>query len=267
MVKALAPVLLLALLLFLPGCSQPPKQSIGSYYEIVLENKDCTSGICFSEYMVTDSGLLLRKEIAGNIYNKPKISLAKTTPELAKIELEYVKDGIKQSSYPACSQCTVHHLFYHDSNITAWQGATEQDAGEFVHSARSRSEALFAGSEPQNSVFVQLVYKKMGGPLVDYHIFGDGTVVQEEFSNFDSPLLSARMAKIDSNELNKAISGFFDEKNSTTSPKDCAIRGFEYSSLEAGRGNGAEYKESYVCGVGTSQADIAFNALLALVEK
>ncbi|MFH0817366.1 MAG: hypothetical protein V1909_01905 [Candidatus Micrarchaeota archaeon] len=268
MARQCAPFLLLFLLLFISGCQQqPPTQATGAYYEIVVENRVCSGELCFSEYMVTESGLIFKKEITGNIHNAPTISLARAAPELARAELGYVKNNIKQSSYPSCTQCTVYHFFYHDSNGTIWYGAKEPEASDFVRSVRSRSEALFLSSEPQESVFVQLVYKKFGGPVVDFHIFGDGTVIHEEFSDWEAPLLSARMGTIDPIGIDSAISGFFEYTDDGVYPEACARRGFEYSSLEASKGNGATYNLANTCGAGNSNADIAFNKLLALVEK
>ncbi|MFH1471205.1 MAG: hypothetical protein ABIF01_05635 [Candidatus Micrarchaeota archaeon] len=268
MARLCAPFLLLLLLLLLFGCQQPPPtQETGAYYEIVVENSACPQGLCFSEYIVTESGLMLKKEITGSMRNAPKIGLAKAAPGLARAELEYVKNNIQQSNYPVCTKCTVYHFFYHDSNETIWYGAKESDTSGFVRSVMSRSEALFLSSPPQEGVFAQLVYRKFGAPVVDFHIFDDGTVIREEFGDWEAPLLNARMGAIDPLGFDSAISGFFEYADNGVYPKDCIRQGFEYSSLEASRGNGATYNLAYTCGAGNSSADIAFNKLLALVEK
>ncbi|MCX6778559.1 MAG: hypothetical protein NT157_06820 [Candidatus Micrarchaeota archaeon] len=259
-------LLLLALFLVFAGCPNPPPQETkGAYYEIVLQDSGA-EGVIFSEYMVTEGGLVLNKEITGSISNAPKIRVARASPESAKMELEYVKNNIEGSNYPGCEQCAVYHLFYHDANGTVWHAVSEAEASDFVSEVMSRSEALFGNSERQDILFIQLVYKKSGqNPLVDFHIFGDGTVVYEEFSGWNGPLAAASVREVGPKELESALGAFFQYQDDGIYPEACGRKGFEYSSLEAGRGG--EYVFANTCGAGNTDADRAFNNLLELVEK
>ncbi|MFH1448545.1 MAG: hypothetical protein ABIG39_06810 [Candidatus Micrarchaeota archaeon] len=255
------PLLLLAVLLL--GCTgtKPPPQSEGSYYEIVWEHYGCSGGPCFIEYIVTWNGVVMKKEIQGNIRSRPTILFAKADTALANEEIRYVAENMLQGRNAECEECRIYHVFYHGPEGTKWHAVEAEDASEFVLSVEERSERLFRSSEPQERFFIHLIYKK-SGPTKDIHIFGDGTIIAEDFGKGEGELLSAGTGRIDPESLEDILDGFFSSQDNF---QGCGRMGFEYSYIEAVDGD--RYALVETCGAGETPADILFNRVLELVRE
>jgi hypothetical protein len=259
------PLFSLLLILFL-GCTEP-EPPIGSslrrfsYYEIVWQDYDCSGGPCFIEYVVTENGTMLKKEIRDDIYSKPEITLSRVSSAEAKSEIAFVEKNMPEGDYASCETCKVYHLFYGGLNSTKWHAVRDEDASSFVRSVKERTERLFLSSEKQGTFFMHLIYKKYGRTK-DFHIFKDGAVIMEEFGERSGELLGASAWYTNPKKFEGSLAGFFDSEGDA---RKCAALGFEYSYIEAIEGD--EYGTVDTCGAGSTAADKLFDKIIGLVEE
>ena len=113
--------------------------------------------------------------------------------------------------------------------------------------------------------FVHLVYWKAGrNTIVDYHVFGDKSVLVEDFDP-KLNLIGARLYEITDSEINELKRKYGPETlRSIAQNEDCSGT-YNYAYLEAQTPEG--YLDEQTCGLSGSPAASAFNSTLKMLEK
>ncbi|HLC47998.1 MAG TPA: hypothetical protein VJI13_02890 [Candidatus Norongarragalinales archaeon] len=263
MEKRIAIFLGLAFALIVAGIAvgifrSPPNQDMqGAYFEIVKED-DRTQLNPSTEYLLTDSGILLSKLR----YNgaTQEVRIFKVGEIEAKKALAYVK-GNAASQFSECTGCLKYHLFYSDSKGTIAYQSPDDAATDFVRSLPKYADLLSQNASEEETFFISLVYSKKG-LIRDYHLFDDGTVVYEEFGTNPAMLMRASIYIIGEGRAKAAIAeNFF----SSHGENACLREEFDYGYVEAA--SGSNYDFVFTCGNGESPAERTFDALLKLVNE
>ncbi|MFH1257395.1 MAG: hypothetical protein ABIG96_03770 [Candidatus Micrarchaeota archaeon] len=245
--------MLLIVLAFLPTAPKRLPSSTGAYIEIVSSQEGSYS----LEYIVTDKGLIFRKE--GAYPDVPKIALSKASPEKATALFSRWDGSLVPQDSINCNNCAIYHLFYHDGQETIRYNIEKGSGSTFMENLLAEAEAAYSSGEMQTPFFIQLVYSK-AGLARDYHFFEDGTVIREDFGPAEGELIDAAVFSIDG----RAIDLVTDAPFSSPQP-DSSCTKYDYGYMEIRKGE--KYVFSFTCGEGTSAADLLYSKLLMLVEK
>ncbi|MEK6954477.1 MAG: hypothetical protein AABX01_05690 [Candidatus Micrarchaeota archaeon] len=252
-----------SILLF--GCTQtsPDNTPKGSYFEIVREGK-ALGDLGSKEYLLTGEGLLLRKikvEFSGRPPLPTDISIWRIPKENA-VPLMLQVRGETKSVFEECDNCATYHLFYGDSTGIKVFEAPEYKTPKFITDLPGRMEDIIKTAAREETFFASMVYSKRG-IIYDYHIFGDGTVIYEEFGYSPATMANAKVQRMNTGQFFTTIpDAFFEEKDSGNG---CNRDGFDYGYVEIAKGEKTNF--IFTCGNGQNPSDLVFNQLMNLVEK
>ncbi|MBN2518497.1 MAG: hypothetical protein JXB14_06615, partial [Candidatus Altiarchaeota archaeon] len=174
----LALVLCVALLALLLLLIQPvgdiPGRGI-SYAEVSRDDPACTGNICLLEYMIVSNGYLFKKVIYPD--DSRDIRLRFVSPESALDVIGDVKELHKPDTQFEEDRAQYHVYSFTDRFERSFLPLDDATARRM----EQLSEELYEKSNPSDGLFIQFVFWRVGGPIKDYHIFGDGAIVYSEF--------------------------------------------------------------------------------------
>ncbi len=249
--------------IIIAGCTSP-KAGEWSYMEVARIKEGCPQGVCQTEYIVLFNGLVFSK-ISGESWAVPVTTLAiAAQPEAAKVIALAGEFPTLQNS---CYDCPGYHVFYADgarSETVSFKSVAGDDEAKAAGLDEAAS-ALAEKAEPIPLFFVHLVYWKAGrNTITDYHVFGDKSVLVEDFDP-KLNMIGARLYEISDGELDELKRKYSPETlRSIAKNEDCS-GAYNYAYLEAQTPEG--YLDERTCGLSGSPAAGAFNSTLEILEK
>lgn len=238
--KSIALLLVVGLL----GCIGP-QASEHAYFELIRESPGVAGSASFTEYIVFSTGLIIeKKEYDGNA-SRTEMNAFRADGKEALALLTLAKALPAASEQWACEDCDSYQLFVLDGQNTRKAFFNASNAPEAVKDLEAKTTALLQNRDA-GFFFVKLVQQKIGGPIVDYHIAGDGLVLYEEFGRGPGDIITSRIYTVEKEKIAGIKQSAEPAKFTKQGLEGCLEKGLVYGYVEAVKDNG--YGFAYTCG-------------------
>jgi hypothetical protein len=264
-ISILAVISVLIIVMLLPSCGKKGdllkfQGTDLEYYEFVYEDTTCNTD-CFREYIVISNGFTLTKiEAKRDGQKTTEVSLGTIDTNAAEEVIGYTESimaGYKTNGI-MCSECRLYHVFYGDNRITRVFSDYGDNTPESIKGIEKQTQLALKDIKESEPFFLHLVFKKVNKDSIDYHFFGDGTVLKEVFGINNGELKSHMIYRIDGSELRMLKDSVNDNFfiPSSNNLHDCEKNDLEWGYIEIK--DKENYGLSFTCGTGNSAADTIF---------
>ncbi|MBM3228924.1 hypothetical protein FJZ26_00680 [Candidatus Parvarchaeota archaeon] len=260
-------ILLFALLLIaLSGCTtpQPPPAQNASlqYFEIVLEKSACPNSGCFTEYLFTSSGQILKKQYdLPNYQGTPALEIRQAGEKATKEIFGKASSFATIGGGTPDKTSNKNKFFYFDGRQTHKFSDGDAVTSQFLEMFDAASQA-FNSSSPSEDFFIHQYYQPIGLETKDFHFFSDGTVIVSIYGAESGRVESSSMFALEEPELST-----LKQKAQAAVDSAFVIGGDCASSLKLVYGfieirKSGNYLDGYTCGEGYSGTDKLFKHII-----
>ena len=226
------------------------------YAEIVEHFQEC-SPYCSREFLLTDDGTIyLREEKLADGGKQIEASLRSVGANEAKKLIDAIR-ATGPYAYSPCNNCDSLTVLSYDTNASRHTELPIEESGE-LKGRFQEIESLYYDGSDNNEYFIHFGFSEDMQAIPDYHIYGDGKIIFENFSIGKMANAKTWKDKLHADKWLSLINNVsFIESNDYS---NCRDTGLVYGFLEVSF-NG-QFLSVFTCG-GKNGAHALFSGLLA----